>query len=425
MKSAFPPALGIAIALVSLATPSFAAATVQSLAGFPDAKGFADGATTAARFSDPAGLAVDSFGNVFIADSANHLIRKLSAKGVVSTVAGKPGAAGFNDGASSDAHFDTPSALAVAKDGTLFISDTGNHTIRRRTIDGQITTLAGFAGSFGPTNGLGSIARFNGPLGITFAPNGDLVVADSGNHAIRRITQAGKVTTLSGTPEQWGAIDGKGDQVRFNGPVAVAFNRSGNLYVSDSFNHAIRQITPDGTVTTFAGKLGEDGFVDGPRDAARLGAPAEMAFDSDGNLFVADAFYNTVHKISPDSTVSTVAGLAGQYGTDNGVGAVARFLNPYGLVLLPDASIVLSDTYNQTIRQLTTPFTLTAIRSPQGATVIRWESIPGRTYQVLVRSALSNPWQPLGSNQVASATTAQYTDSVTDSQRFYQILRLN
>lgn len=425
MKSSFPFPFLIAFGFVALSTSSFAAATVQSLVGFPLASGFADGTTTAARFSDPAGLALDSVGTVLVADSANHLIRRVTPAGVVTTIAGSPRTAGFQDGTSLNARFNTPSALAVAKDGTLYISDTGNHTIRRRTVDGQVTTLAGWAGSPGTTNGLGTTARFNSPLGIAFATNGDLVIADSGNHVIRRMTPAGMVTTMAGVPEQWGASDGKGDQVRFNGPVAVAFDRSGNLFISDSFNHVIREMTPAGIVSTFAGQLAEDGFIDGSRNQARFGAPAEMAFDTSGNLFVADAFFNTIRKIAPDGTVSTVAGLAGQDGTDNGAAASARFLNPYGLVLLPDASIILSDTYNQTIRQIVTPFTLTAVRSPQGATVIRWESIPGHSYRVLVRTSLSNPWEALGPDQVASGATAQFTDSVTNSQRFYQILKLN
>lgn len=413
----------VAVLVLGLFSTAFAADAVRTLAGAAQVSAYADGPAASARFGDPVGLARDASGNLFIADSANQVVRRLAPDGTVTTVAGRPGEAGANDGSAATARFDTPSALVVAKDGTLFLSDAGNHTLRRRAPNGTVTTLAGFAGSPGSTNGLGAVARFNAPLGLALAPNGDLFVADSGNHAIRRITSAGNVTTFAGGLEQWGAADGKGDQARFNGPVGLVLDATGNLLVADSFNHAIRKIAPDGTVTTVAGQLGEDGFADGPAGDARFGAPAELAIDPNGNLYVTDGLYNTLRRIAPDGTVSTVAGLAGLEGSADGGYGSARFFNPYGLVATPTGSLIVSDTLNQVIREVVTPFTLSARRPANGPTVIRWESLAGRAYRVLVRDSLSAPWQPLGADLTATGAAAEATDDAAATVRFYQVER--
>jgi sugar lactone lactonase YvrE len=412
--------------LLCLFLPTLSAAdSVRTLAGAPLTSAFADGPGGAARFADPVGLALDSVGNVFIADSANHCLRQLTPAGNVTTIAGRAGDYGSNDGGLGIARFDTPSALAVARDGTLFISDTGNNTIRRRAANGTVSTFAGFAGTPGSTNGVGPVARFNAPLGLALAANGDLFVADSGNHVIRRISSGGSVTTFAGGAELWGAADGKGDQARFNGPVGLVFDRAGNLLVADSFNHAIRKITPDGTVTTLAGKLGEDGYADGAAGDARFGAPAELAFDPNGNLFVTDGWYDTLRKITPNGTVSTVAGLVGTEGSADGSYGGARFFNPYGLVATPTGSLIVSDTYNELIREVITPFTLSAKRTANSPTVIHWESIAGRTYRVLVRDSLSTPWQPLGADLTATGAAAEATDPAAANARFYQVERID
>ena len=419
------PYLIAIVVLTGFISPVFADDSVRTLAGAALTSAFADGPAASARFSDPVGLALDSSGNVFIADSANHCLRQLTPAGNVTTIAGRAGDYGSDDGGLGIARFDTPSALAVARDGTLFISDTGNNTIRRRAVDGTISTFAGFAGTPGSTNGVGSVARFNAPLGLALAVNGDLFVADSGNHVIRRITSGGSVTTFAGGAELWGAVDGKGDQARFNGPVGLVFDKAGNLLVADSFNHSIRKITPDGTVTTLAGKLGEDGFADGPASDARFGAPAELAFDPNGNLFVTDGWYDTLRKITPEGTVSTVAGLVGTEGSTDGSYGGARFFNPYGIVATPTGSLIVSDTYNELIREVIAPFTLSAKRTANSPTVIRWESIAGRTYRVLVRDSLSAPWQPLGADLTATGAASEVSDPATVGARFYQVERIN
>ncbi len=405
-------------------TAAHAAEPVRTLAGAPGISGQQDGVGGIARFADPAGLAMDSAGNILIADSGNHCLRMLTPSGTVSTFAGIAGDPGATDGTAATARFDTPSSLALASDGTLFISDTGNHTVRRLDLSGRVTTFAGSAGSAGATDGTATTARFNSPLGLAIAVDGSLFVADSGNHAIRRIDSKGTVTTFAGNLEGWGSSDGNASTARFNGPVGLAFDPAGNLFVADSFNHAIRRITPNGTVTTFAGKLGEDGFLDGAGGEARFGTPAELALDRRGNLFVADAFYHTLRKITPSGQVSTIAGLAGADGNMDGAYSASRFFNPYGLVSSPSGSLILSDTYNETVREVVAPFALSVRSAGKDSPVIQWESVPGQRYQVYQRDTLAAPWTPMGAPVTASLTTTEVRDTASQPTRFYQVDRV-
>ena len=282
-----------------LLLPAIAVDSVRTLAGAAQVPGHVDGVGALARFSDPAGLAIDAQGNVLIADSANHCLRKLTPAGIVTTIAGRPGNAGSADGPAATARFDTPSALAVAKDGTVFVSDTGNHTLRRIGRDGSVSTWAGSAGDPGATNAVGRAARFSSPLGIAIAKDGALFVADSANHAIRRVGADGAVTTFAGATEEWGATDGKAAQARFEGPVALAFGPNGSLFVSDALNHAVRRIAPDGTVSTFAGKLGDDGFAD-DKDAARHHAFDQPEFRPEIALQISVAIKVVLVEVRPE-----------------------------------------------------------------------------------------------------------------------------
>jgi sugar lactone lactonase YvrE len=248
---------------LSLAVALHAQEVVQTLAGAVSIPGHTNGPAKDARFNDPTGLVMDSVGNLYIADSQNHVIRRITAAGGVTTLAGVPGQPGTNNGAGSLARFDTPSGIALDSVGNLFVCDTANHTIRKVTPDGLVTTLAGMPGEADGTNGVGSEARFNGPLGIAVATNGTIFVADSGNHAIRKITSAGIVTTLAGELEIWGSTDGAGESAHFNGPVGLALDGQGNVIVADANNHTLRKVTPEGVVTTLAGLAGADGCEDG------------------------------------------------------------------------------------------------------------------------------------------------------------------
>src|SRR5688572_13902913 len=271
--------------------------SVTTLSGQPLSSGASNGPVATALFNDPAAIVADASGNLFIADSRNHCIRKISTNGLVTTFAGLAGTAGTSDG-STAARFDTPCGIAIAPSGDVYVSDTGNHTIRRITPAGSVTTIAGTAGQSGLADGLGTAARFNSPLGLAVSTDGTIFVADSGNHLIRAISPARTVTTLAGRAETWGTEDGNGSNARFNGPLGIAISSDGEIFVSDANNHTIRRITRAGVVITWAGVPGVDGSSDGLRLEATFSKPAELAFDKRGNLFVADSFNHLVRKIS-------------------------------------------------------------------------------------------------------------------------------
>ena len=219
---------------------------VATVAGFAGESGSADGFDASARFSTPAGVAIGPDGRIWVADAGNHTIRCIDPTGVVKTVAGRAGTRGSTDGTGTNARFQNPRALVVAGDGRVYVADTGNHVIRRIDANGQVSTLAGKAGVAGASDGTGSSARFSSPRGIAIGPDGTLFVADSGNHTLRRLTPDGVVSTLAGTPGTAGSSDGRGGQARFNGPSGIAATPSGALVVADEGNNTIRRVSPQG-----------------------------------------------------------------------------------------------------------------------------------------------------------------------------------
>lgn len=373
---------------------------VRTVAGQAQEPGHADGPAAQSRFNDPAGLAVDTLGNLWVADSANHCIRRLSANGTVTTVCGQPGEPGADDGATTVARLDTPSGIAWGSEGALYIADTGNHTVRRFQ-GGRLTTIAGLAGDPGPTNGPATTARFNAPLGLVVHRTGAIYIADSGNHVIRRISISGQVSTLAGVEEEWGAVDGPAGRARFNGPVGLAIAPDDTLVVADALNHALRRVSWNGDVTTLAGQLGQDGCVDGPASEARFCKPAGVSFDGRGTLYVVDAFTHLVRKVATNGWVSTVAGRPTQSGDSDGANGVGRFFNPYGIVVRPNGSVIVSDTYNATLRQVLPPFAQRIVR--RGSDVfLEWESVIGLRYEPWMREGLEQPWRPAGAAMTAT-----------------------
>jgi len=218
--------------------------TFTTLAGMAGSSGSANGTGSAARFNTPYGVAVDSAGNVYVADNGNHTIRKVSAAGVVTTLAGLAGSGGSADGTGSAARFSLPNGVAVDSAGNVYVADFNNHTIRKVTPAGVVTTLAGRAGSFGSADGTGGAARFIFPTDVAVDSAGNVYVADTGNYAIRKVTAAGVVTTLAGNAGVSGSADGAGSVARFYRPSDVVVDNAGNLYVADSGNNTIRKGVP-------------------------------------------------------------------------------------------------------------------------------------------------------------------------------------
>jgi sugar lactone lactonase YvrE len=329
------------------ATATFTAATVSTYAG-DGTSGFNDGATSSARFNSPLGVAVDSSGNVYVGDASNHRIRKITSAGVVSTFAGS-GTAGFNDGATSSAQFNNPRGVAVDSSGNVYVGDFSNHRIRKITSGGVVSTLAG-DGTSGFNDGATSSAKFDSPFGVAVDSSGNVYVADYGNHRIRVITPAGVVSTFAGDGT-FGFNDGATSSAQFKYPYGVAVDSSGNVYVADSNNHRIRKITSGGVVSTLAGD-GTAGYLDGTGTAARFNLPSGVAVDSSGNVYVAEFFNHRIRKITSGGVVSTLAG-DGTAGFNDGATSSAKFDSPFGVAVDSSGNVYVADRNNNRIRKIT------------------------------------------------------------------------
>jgi sugar lactone lactonase YvrE len=342
--------------------------TITTLAGLAGSTGSADGTGSDARFGysiyafgiGPTGVAVDSAGNVYVADTGNYTIRKVTPAGAVTTLAGQAGSVGSADGTGGNARFFSPWGVAVDSAGNVYVSDYENNTIRKVTPAGAVTTLAGLAGSRGSVDGTGSDARFFNPRGVAVDSAGNVYVAETGNHTIRKITQAGVVTTLAGNASITdpygdpigGYVDGTGTDARFHFPTDVAVDSAGNLYVTDLGNQVIRKVTPAGVVTTLAGRAGQpDTVVDANGLNAVFYNPIGVAVDSVGNVYVADLDNRVIRKIAPSADVTTLAGQVFVSGSADGTGNGAQFYYPYAVAVDSAGNLYVADAGNHTIRK--------------------------------------------------------------------------
>ena len=342
------------------------AGVVSTLAGLAGHTGSADGVGSAARFNSPSGVALDTNGNVYVSDRFNHTVRKITPAAAVSTLAGLAGSTGSDDGRGSDARFYFPSSVAVDTNGYVYVADRSNDTVRKITPGGVVNTLAGLAGILGSDDGAGSAARFNLPSGVAVDTGGNVYVADSRNNTIRKITADGVVTTLAGLGGSPGSNDGTGNAARFNGPRAVAVDTAGTVYVADYYNNSIRKVTSAGVVSTLAG-LSSLGSADGMGSAARFNFPSGVAVDTNGNVFAADANNYTIRKVTSAGLVSTLAGLAGNSGSDDGTGSAARFYLPTGVATGTAGNLFVADSINHTIRKITSTGVVTTLAGLAGS----------------------------------------------------------
>ncbi|MDO3625535.1 NHL repeat-containing protein [Mucilaginibacter sp. BT774] len=302
----------------------------------------------AATFAAPNGLAIDASGNFYVADQANNMIRKITPDGTVSTLAGN-GTAGFRNGTGADVMFNNPTGVAVDALGNVFVADFGNNVIRKVTSAGAVTTYAG-NGTVGFADGVDSLATFNGPDGIVVDRAGNVFVSDNHN-VIRKIGTDKQVSTFAGKVFGGpGFANGIGSSANFSLPGGLAIDASDNIYVADNTNNMIRKITPAAVVTTLAGQL-TPGLTDQQGELAAFKNPYYVAADATGNVYVTDNGNNVVRKITPNGTVTTLAG-SGIVGSSNGKNLSATFNNLHGIAVDAKGNVFVCDETNNQIRKI-------------------------------------------------------------------------
>ena len=336
------------------------AGLVTTIAGQPHHPGSTDGTNNAAQFYFPFGIAVDATTNLYVTDSINETVRKLVPAGtnwVVSTIAGKILTSGSADGTGTNAQFNGPAGIALSGGSTLYVADDNNNTIRKMTLTGTnwaVSTFAGLAGAYGDAEGATNNARFHSPIGVAADGAGNVYVADANNNEVRKITTGGVVSTFAGVST--GNTDGPGTNALFWSTAAVALDAQNNAYVADYYNCTIRKITTNNVVSTIAGLAGVKGSADGTNSDARFYYPSDVALDSRGNVYVADAINSTIRKITPVGTnwvTSTIAGRAGVYGIVDGIGTNAFFYVPAGIAVDSNTNVYVTDNYGMVIRKVT------------------------------------------------------------------------
>ena len=412
-----------------VAPPTIATLTLSTLAGTGTAGYNGDGPATSANLYYPEGIAVDAAGNVYIADTNNDRIRKIAAgTGVISTVAGT-GAGGFSGegGPATAARISAPVGMATDAVGNVYFTDYYNQRVRKITVaTGIINTVAGsgVAGFLGD-GGTATAAQLYYPTAIAVDGAGNLYIADSNNNRIRKVTAATSIiTTIAGNGTAGVAGDGgPGPSAQLHGPIGVAVDAAGNVYIADTNNYRIRKVTAaTGIITTFAGTgvAGYDGEAK-PATTARLYVPTSVAVDSGGNLYVADRYNHRIRKVSASTGLITtvVGGAYAGYGGDGGAASAGQLQHPYAVAVDSAGSVYVADTNNHRVRKASVPpatLTLAVVRSGSSA-LLYWTGVPGASSYVVYRRTSAGGWillangvaNPLfADSSVAASTTYTY-----------------
>lgn len=359
-------------ATLALGPPPATTYTVTTVAGTAGQTGYVQAVGANARFNRPLGLAVDGDGSIFVMDGGNNVIREILPYGFAGTLTGFAGW-----------------GLALDRNGTLYGAD-ADARIVRVTRSGGLTTFAG-SGGRGSTDGAPSVAQFRVPRGVAVDAAGFVLVADSDNFTIRRISPTGVVSTLAGLAGVQGSVDGRGGAARFDAPNSLAVDAAGNLFVAD--RSAVRRITPDGTVTTIG--------------AGAVGNALGVAVDGAGNVFVADVSGHTIRRITPAGDISVIAGLAGLSGSADGPGGTARFNGPWNLTVDAAGNVFITDNGNSTVRKAAPdalPLAITAAPTAQHTTA----GLPATLNVAASGTALRYQWRKDGV-AIPGATNAAYT----------------
>ena len=453
--------------------PNKVITTVAGKSGF----GFSgdNGAATNATLNAPAGLTTDAAGNIFIADTSNNRIRKVDASGIITTVAGKNSSGFAGDGlTATNATLSTPAGIVLDSHGNMFIADSLNNRVRKVDAGGIIQTLAGTNTSgFAGDGGAATNSKLNTARAVAFDNSGNLYIADTFNSRIRRVNTNGIITTTAGTNNAGFSGDGGVATIAsLNFPYGVIMDGQGNLYIADTRNNRIRKMGTNGIISTVAGKgpvypspgsySGDGGYATN----AFLNNPHSVATDPLGNIFIADAGNNRIRKVDTSGIITTVAGKSSQgFSGDGGTATNASLSDPEGVAFDPVGNLLIADTSNQRIRKVflyagyntlylrnlkskdagnytlvvTSPFgsvtssivslnlqlppivpTFTANNSTFNFT---WNAVSTFTYQLQYATNLAVPvWQNLGSPITATNGTVSASDIPGgDLQRFYRV----
>jgi trimeric autotransporter adhesin len=351
----------ISVVVVGVLSPSEAGtlvAIIQTVAGNGISAFSGDnGAAATASLSEPFGLAVDAVGNLYIADTSNHRIRKIDTSGIITTVAGN-GTESFSGdgGAATSATLNTPIGVAVDTAGNLYIADAFNNRIRKVNAAGVITTVAGNGDArFSGDHAAATSASLSAPFGVAVDKAGNVYIADTSSHRIRKVDTSGMINTVAGNgTEGFSGDGGPAARASLNFPTGVTVDRAGNLFITDQSNNRIRKVSTVGVITTVAGN-GDAGFSGDHAAAtsARLNLPIGTAVDAADNLYIADMSNHRIRKVSADGIVTTVAGNGiGGFSGDGSAATRATLNSPGGVAVDMAGNIFVADSLNNRIRKL-------------------------------------------------------------------------
>lgn len=293
-------------------------------------------------WENPVGVAVDSSGNIFVTDERSNCVYKLGIEGSFSIFSGHKGKSGHLDGNKYSALFRTPCGIAIDSKNNLYITDSSNHCIRKITPHGEVTTIAGKPGQDGYLDGMGSSALFRYPLGIAVDKSDVIYIADQHNFSIRKIDKSGIVSTLKRMKLPWIS------QITEYGPSDIAIDGNGIVYFIDSGFHFIGRYQTSGYPVLFAGNKLGGVLQDGPAEKASFSSPTGMVITIEGEIFVADTHNNAIRMVSKNGHVTTLAG--GGFGDKDGSGNRAEFRNPRDIAINKDGNLIVCDSGNRSLR---------------------------------------------------------------------------
>jgi len=386
-------------------TPTYTFSTLAGGGSGPfSAPHYLDGTGATAAFNGPGGIGLDAAGNIYVADGGNWRIRKVTPVGVVTTFAGIGPMQEMAD-------------VKLDAAGNVYATDGVRNVIWKFSSAGVASAFVGTVDVTGGADGAGAAAQFNSPGGMAIDANGTIYVADSGNNTIRKVTAGGVVTTIAGTAGVKGSSDGTGAAASFYEPSGLALDSAGNIYVADTGNNTIRKVTAGGVVTTFAGTARDMEICqDGTGAGASFGAPAFLAFDTNGNLLVTDSDGELVRRITPDAVVTTCAGEPGMTDGDQGAGPKAGFSSPCGIAIDQNGNIYVTNSSGNTISKGTftppvAPITVSVAQPLPSGSVTNGSS-PITLTATTTGHPTSFQWY-LNGAAIAGATSYQWTVNPT------------